>query len=317
MCGDRRLEGKVAIVTGAAGAIGGAEALALAKMGASVVVNDVRDAEETARIIRTDGGAAEVCVENVATQGAGERIVACALRTFGRLDILINNAGIGRRAAITEATEADWDEVVAVNLKGAFATIRAAAPIFCAQRSGVIVNTSSDAGTGTFGFASYAASKEGLVGLTRAAAWELGRSGVVTFAIRPRAFDGPSAPPDKHRAFKLFEQRAGVPMVGTHPWAHTIFPRAEEVGAVVAWLCAEAPRALNGRVLQVGGGEIGLWDEPAVGRSFVRATPWDGFHLDAIRDELTAGLCDPRDKFTDELWTELTTRQTPRPKGAD
>lgn len=306
MAGQRTIEGKVAIVTGAAGAIGRAEALALARAGASVLANDLRGADAVAQEIRRAGGQAASLDADVASAGAS--IVEAAIEAFGGLDILVNNAGIGRRSPIEAASDADWDEVVAVNLKGAFSTIKAAAPHLRAGGGGVIVNTSSDAGTGTWGFASYAATKEGLVGLTRAVAWELGRHGVVTFAIRPRAFDGARTPAGKLDSFKAFEARTGLPMVGAHSWLRAIFPEADEVGEMVAWLCAHAPAGLNGRVLQLGGGEIGLWAEPRVERAFVREEPWDAAALDAIGDQLFEGLTDVPAQLDDAAWRELTER---------
>src|SRR5215469_4240173 len=194
----KRLAGKVAIVTGAGRGIGRCEALLLAAEGASVIVNDVfvenrGGASETpiaggvVAEIRAAGGIAAANGDSVASMQGAERIVNSALREFGRLDILINNAGNVRPGNIYEMNEYDWDRVIQTHLKGAFAMIRFASPIFCAQGAGVIVNTGSESGLGHPTMANYSAAKEGVIGLTRSIARELGRFGVRCNAIRPRA----------------------------------------------------------------------------------------------------------------------------------
>ena len=193
-----RLEGKVAIVTGAGRGIGRGEALLLAEEGAKVVVNDLggsvggegedeRPAEQVAEEIRAAGGEAVANFDSVATMEGGENIVKTAVEAFGGLDILINNAGILRDRMVFNMTEEEWDLVLDVHLKGHFATTKYAGIIFRQQRSGRIVNTGSSSGLGTMGQANYAAAKEGIVGLTRTCALDLGRYGVTVNAIRPAA----------------------------------------------------------------------------------------------------------------------------------
>src|SRR5713226_2922236 len=195
--GDR-LKGKVAIVTGAGRGLGRAEALALAAEGARVVVNDLggnvdgtgRDsgpADQVVAEITAAGGEAVANYGSVTSMEDGQRVVQQALDTFGRLDILVNNAGIIRNRMIFNMSEEEWDTVIAVHLKGHFTVTRFAAQVFRQQRSGRIVNTSSEAGLGGFGASNYAAAKEGITGLTRTLALELGRYGVTVNAIRPRA----------------------------------------------------------------------------------------------------------------------------------
>ena len=194
----QRLKGKVAIVTGAGRGIGRAEAMLLATEGAKVVVNDLGTdmlgkgadqsiAGQVAAEIRAAGGEAVANTDSVTTMEGGERIIKTAIDTFGKLDIVINNAGAVRPKIIFHMTEDDWDSMMSVHLKGHFTTIRFASPIFREQKSGVIVNTASESGLGHFGQASYSAAKEGIVGLTRTVARDLGRYGVRCNAIRPRA----------------------------------------------------------------------------------------------------------------------------------
>ncbi|MXY86614.1 MAG: SDR family NAD(P)-dependent oxidoreductase, partial [Chloroflexi bacterium] len=196
--GDR-LDGRVAIVTGAGRGIGRGHALLLASEGARVVVNDyggsqggeldgeAGPSDEVVSAIKDAGGDAVANYDSVADMDAGERMVQQALDAFGRLDILINNAGILRDRMVFNMTEEEWDVVVDVHLKGHFTVTKFASQVFRQQRSGRIVNTSSESGLGNMGQANYAAAKEGIVGLTRTLARDLGRYGVTANAIRPRA----------------------------------------------------------------------------------------------------------------------------------
>ena len=193
-----RLQDRVAIVTGAGRGIGRGEALLLASEGAAVVINDFggssagegaekSPADEVVAAIEAAGGKAAANYGNIADYNTGEELVKQAVDTFGRLDIVVNNAGILRDRMVFNMTEAEWDLVLAVHLKGHFNLTRAACVVFRQQRSGVIVNTSSESGLGNMGQANYAAAKEGIVGLTRTTARDMRRSGVPCNAIRPRA----------------------------------------------------------------------------------------------------------------------------------
>ncbi len=194
------LEGKVVVVTGAGGGIGRAEALLLAEEGARVVVNDLGGARDGVGVgdaaankvvaeIRAAGGEAIANFDTVATLEGAQRIIASAVEAFGRLDVLINNAGILRDKSLLKLTEELWDSVIAVHLKGTFLCTQAAAKQLIAQgEGGRIVNTTSVSGMlGNFGQANYAAAKAGVYGLTRTAAIELQKHRITVNALAPIA----------------------------------------------------------------------------------------------------------------------------------
>jgi NAD(P)-dependent dehydrogenase (short-subunit alcohol dehydrogenase family) len=194
------VEGKVAIVTGAGGGIGRAEAMLLAREGAKVLVNDVggsRDgtgssdapAAKVAEEIKAAGGEAAANFDSVATVEGARRIVEAAVSAFGRVDILVNNAGILRDKTLLKMDEAMWDAVVDVHLKGTFLCTQAAAKQMVSQGGGGrIVNTTSVSGMlGNFGQANYSAAKAGIYGFTRTAAIELQKQRITVNAIAPIA----------------------------------------------------------------------------------------------------------------------------------
>lgn len=207
------LDGKVAIVTGAGGGLGRCHALAFAKEGAKVVVNDcgvARDgsgpgttmADSVVKEIRAAGGEAAANYESVATMAGAQAIVQTAVDAFGRVDILVNNAGILRDKTLLKMDEAMWDTVIAVHLKGTFAVTQAAAGRMVEQnQGGRIINTSSASGLiGNFGQANYGAAKAGIAGFTRVAAIEFAKYGITVNAIVPvaktRMTEGLSSVPD-------------------------------------------------------------------------------------------------------------------------
>jgi 3-oxoacyl-[acyl-carrier protein] reductase len=193
----KRLAGKVAIVTGGAGSIGRQHSLLFAHEGARVVVNDLgvsavgdgemAQADRVVEEIRQLGGEAIASSESAAGFAGAEAIVAQAVDAFGTVDIVVNNATVIEVNDIWRFTEEQFDQTVDANLKGYFAMIRYAAPHMCRQGSGAIVNTSSGSGFGHPSNSVYADAKEGLIGLTRSVARELGRFGVRCNAIRPSA----------------------------------------------------------------------------------------------------------------------------------
>jgi NAD(P)-dependent dehydrogenase (short-subunit alcohol dehydrogenase family) len=270
--GDR-LKGRVAIVTGAGRGIGRGEALALAAEGASVVINDFGGgshgeggekgpADQTVDDIKKLGVGAVANYGSVADYKTGEELVQLAIDNFGRLDIVMNNAGILRDRMIFNMTEDDWDAVLAVHLKGTFNVTRAASVIFRQQRSGAIVNTSSESGLGNMGQANYSAAKEGIIGLTRTVARDLGRYGVRCNAIRPRAATRLVISDEMREAANRGAGAAGMNMDLLKAFEKNNPPEA--IAPLVVWLCTDEAANVNGRNFLVAGNQIGLYSEPAV-----------------------------------------------------
>ena len=269
--GDR-LKDRVAIVTGAGRGIGRGEALLLAQEGAAVIVNDFggsaqgeggekTPADEVVEEIKAAGGKAAANYDNIAHFDACEKMVQQAVDTFGKLDIVVNNAGILRDRMVFNMSEEEWDAVLAVHLKGHFNLTRHACVVFRQQRSGVIVNTSSESGLGNMGQANYSAAKEGIVGLTRTIARDMGRYGVRCNAIRPRAGTRLVISDE----MKAAAQRGGA--AGMQAQALEAFAKtnpAEAVAPMVVWLCTDEAANVNGRTFLVVGNQIGLYSEPAI-----------------------------------------------------
>ena len=265
-----RLEGKVAIVTGAGRGIGRGEALALASEGAAVVVNDLggstagegsdaAPAQQVVDEIKAAGGRAVANFGNVADFEAAGAIVQQALDEFGRLDILVNNAGILRDRMVFNMTPEEWDSVIAVHLTGTFNTIKHAAVIMRQQRSGRIINTSSVSGLGFVGQTNYAAAKEGIVGLTRTVAMDLGRYGVTCNALRPSADTRLTMPPEAE--------------AGAQPEIARGDPGA--IGPLVVYLASDEAQNVNGRDFAIERNEVGLYTIPDVeARAFARGESW-------------------------------------------
>jgi 3-oxoacyl-[acyl-carrier protein] reductase len=295
-----RVAGKVAIVTGAGSGIGRAEALLLSSEGAKVVVNSRgNNAASRARLqsvveeIRAQGGEATACYEGVDTfEGAG-KIVNRALEAYGTLDILINNAGVFSPGAVDEMSEGQWDDTLDAKLKGAFATIKFATPIFKRQHAGVIINTSSESGLGAPVSANYCAANEGIIGLTRSIARELGRFGIRCNAIRPRAVDTVMVSRSSDWATRYLPLMQALGPYSLGELGHTLNAnfQSEMVAPFVVWLCCDAAAHVNGRDFLIGGDEIGLFSEPRLVRSVMRPGGWDLDNIDSFAaNHLTIGL---------------------------
>jgi len=272
---NRRFESKVVLVTGAARGIGRASAVAFAQEGARVVVADVAaDAgEATAAAIRASGGDATFVRADVSQARQVEALVRRTVEIHGRLDCAHNNAGVeGPRAKVADCAEDTWDRILSVNLKGVWLCMRSEIQQMLRQGSGAIVNTASIAGlVGLTGRPAYVASKHGIVGLTRSAALEYGRSGIRVNAVCPGLIDtemiartilgtapgeDEGEPPRPARGFlsgvkefvgeAFLERKQPAGRMG----------RPEEVAAAVLWLASEGASYVNGHSLTVDGGFV-------------------------------------------------------------
>jgi NAD(P)-dependent dehydrogenase (short-subunit alcohol dehydrogenase family) len=280
---EERLKGKVAVVTGAGRGIGRAHALALAAEGAKVVVNDLggatdgtgadrAPADEVVAEIKKMGGEAVANYDSVATSQGGENIIKTAVDSFGRLDILVNNAGVLRERMVFNIPDEDWDTVLKVHLYGHFYCTRPACRIFRQQRSGRIINTSSEAGLGNMGQASYSAAKEGIIGFTRTVARDMGRYGATCNSIRPRAATRLLITPELKAAWEK-RAEAGI-SAGPAPWEEMERLRPEDVSAFMVFLCTDEAANINGCTFLVSSGEIHLYSEPQPNRSIYTRGPW-------------------------------------------
>lgn len=293
-----RLEGKVGIVTGGGRGIGRAECLALAREGASVIVNDFGGgpdgtgggrgpADEVADEITAQGGKALPHYGDVSAMATGEELVQLALSEFGRLDILVNNAGVLRDRMIQNMSEAEWDAVIAIHLKGTFACTRAAAPVFRERRGGAIVNTGSESGLGNMGQANYSAAKEGIAGFTRTVARDLGRYGARCNLIRPRAATRLTLSDELREAIER-ARTAGEPAPNLGRLEQWV---PEGVASFVAWLCSDAAQQINGQDFVVSAEQVSLMSQPVPTRTVFSDGSWTLDRLDAVLPQtVTAGL---------------------------
>lgn len=278
------LEGKVVVITGAGRGIGLEEAKLFASHGARIVINDLGGAssggggdtsvaQQAVNAVKAAGGEAVAETSSVSSWEGGARVVEAALDSFGRIDILVNNAGIARPASIEVMEEQDYDLVTGVNLKGYFATIRHAAPHFIKQRSGIIVNKSSPSGFGHYNMSAYTAAKEGVVGLSRSVAKDLGQYNVRCNAIRPFAGGSQMGTP---RMAETLSDDLGFPPLWNRPRGMTtgVAPAQSHVAALTVWLSLEATRNVNGREFFIGGSEIGIFPEGELERVAFDPAGW-------------------------------------------
>ena len=245
------MDGKTGLVTGAASGIGRACAVRFAAEGATVLVADLERAraggEETVETIRAGGGEAEFVACDVSSAADNEALVAHAVERFGRLDFAHNNAGIGVHQMLHETSDEDFDRVIAVNLRGTFLGMKHQIRQMLEQRSGAIVNTSSNAGLRAVTMLSaYTASKHGILGLTKNAAVEYANDGIRVNAVCPGAIMTPlmsDQPPDRQQEILA-------------PQAMTRFGDPAEVAAAVVWLCSDQASFVTGVALPVDAGSV-------------------------------------------------------------
>ena len=252
------MEGKVAVVTGAGGGIGREIAIMMAKAGAKVIVADIgaslsgeggsaSPAEQTKALIAQSGGVAEICTESVAAWGSAQKIVQAAMDHFGRIDAVVNNAGILRDVIFHKMTEDDWNAVINVHLSGSFYVSRAAAEHFRKQESGAFVHMSSTSGLiGNFGQANYAAAKLGIVGLSKGIALDMARFNVRSNCVSPFAWSRMTSsiptntPEEKERATQLQKMEA------------------RKVAPMAVYLISDAAAEVTGQIFGVRANEIML-----------------------------------------------------------
>ncbi|MEU9484174.1 SDR family NAD(P)-dependent oxidoreductase [Streptomyces decoyicus] len=259
------LHGKVAVVTGSGRGLGLGYAQALAAAGAAVVVNDVDpDAVDAAvATITAAGGRAAGVVAAVGDNAAAEELVDTAVREFGRLDVLVTNAGILRDRVLWKMTDDDFDDVVRVHLRGTFTCARAAAVRMREQGTGGrVVLISSPAGQrGNFGQTNYAAAKAGIVAMARTWAMELGRSGITVNAVVPVAATDMTKTVPAFAPVIEEAERTGNPLpdrlrkdegLGT----------VEDVAGLITFLASDASEAVTGQAIGIGGDRLALWAHP-------------------------------------------------------
>lgn len=242
-----RLKDKVSIITGSANGIGLAAARKFAAEGAVVIVCDLNteQVESAVAELCAASGQADGYVVNVADRATIDVMVAAVKGKFGRIDVLVNNAGITKDARLVKMTEAQFDAVINVNLKGVFNCTQAVAETMLAQGSGSIINTSSIAGTyGNFGQGNYAASKAGVIGLTKTWARELGPKGVRVNAVVPGTVATHILDTVPEEILNQIKQACWLRRVG----------RPEELANVYAFLASDEASYVNGATLEVSGG---------------------------------------------------------------
>ena len=239
---------KIAVVTGASRGIGRAIALELARTGAFVVINyngSKEKAEEVQAQIAAEGGESIIWQCNVADYKACEDFFAQVIKTYGKVDILVNNAGITKDGLLMRMSEEDFDKVIHVNLKGTFNCIRQVSRQMLKQRSGRIINMASVIGIcGNAGQANYAASKAGVIGLTKSAAKELASRGVTVNAIAPGSIETDMTDVLSER---VKENTAKMIPMGS-------FGKPEDIAKTAAFLASDGARYITGQILSVDGG---------------------------------------------------------------
>lgn len=258
------LDGKVAIVTGSGRGLGLAYAKELARQGASVVVNDVSAdaAAEAVSAIEASGGKAVAVVAPVGPTETAKALVQTAVDTYGRLDILVTNAGVLRDTVLWKMSDDDFDTVIDVHLRGTFTCVREAATYMRAGGiAGRIICIGSPTGQrGNFGQTNYAAAKAGIVGMVRTWAMELKKAGITANAVIPVAATAMTATvPYFAAAVEADEKGEAMPDFFRHDLG---FGTSDDVSGLIAYLASDAASAVTGQAIGIGGDRIQLWSHP-------------------------------------------------------
>jgi len=268
------MDGKVAVVTGAGGGIGREIAIMMAKAGAKVIVADIgasltgeggsaTPAEQTKALINQAGGVAEICTESVSAWGSAQKIIQAALDHFGRIDAVVNNAGILRDIIFHKMSEDDWLSVIAVHLNGSFFVSRAAAEHYRKQESGTFVHISSTSGLiGNFGQANYAAAKLGITALSKSIALDMARYNVRSNCIAPFAWSRmtqsiPATTPEQQARLAKIQQMT-----------------PDKNAPMAVFLSSDAAKGVSGQVFGTRMNEIILFSSPRPVRIVHNAEGW-------------------------------------------
>ncbi len=242
-----RLMDKVAIITGAGSGIGHATAVKFAREGAKVAVCDINEkaAHDVARDINDAGGEAIHFHVDVTDKDSIGRMVEGVMAKWGRIDTLVNNAGIVQDAQLKKMTEEQFDDVIDVNLKGVYNCTKAVVDIMLEQNSGCILNASSIVGLyGNFGQTNYAATKFAVIGMVKTWARELGKKGIRSNAICPGFIETPILKSMPHKVIAMMEEKVPMGRLG----------KPEEIANTYAWLASDEASYINGAVIEVSGG---------------------------------------------------------------
>jgi len=245
-----KLKGKTAIVTGSGRGLGKAIALKLAQMGANIVLNDIAASDAvdaTAEEFKAEGYNVVVTKGDVRNFEDVKAMVKTAVDTFGSVDILVNNAGITKDKPMAMMAEEDWDDVLDINLKGAFFCTKAASKVMIKQRSGKIINIASVAGVmGNPGQANYSASKAGLIGLTKSTAKELSSRGITCNAVAPGLIQS--------KMTEVLPEKVKENYLNNIPLGR--FGTPEDVANVIGFLASDDSNYVTGQVIHIDGGLV-------------------------------------------------------------
>jgi 3-oxoacyl-[acyl-carrier protein] reductase len=306
------LDGKVAIVTGSGRGLGLAYAQELARQGARVVVNDVdaTTAAEAVASIEREGGTAVAVVAPVGSSETAKELVRTAVETFGRLDILVTNAGVLRDTVLWKMSDEAFDTVIDVHLRGTFTCVREAATYMRENEiAGRIICIGSPTGQrGNFGQTNYAAAKAGIVGMVRTWALELKKAGITANAVIPVAATAMTATLP-YFAAAVEAEAAGEPMPAFY--RHDLgFGTSDDVAGLIAFLASDAAANVSGQAIGVGGDRIQLWSHP---EPVVTAYREGGWSAEALESEF-AGLVGDNLQSVGERFPALPEElQRPRP----